>query len=241
MGGRGGGAAGAGGRGGAAGAGPYSCPLGGVLSCSAAGALDLEPGGEIANFSALEWGATPNKWCDVNGLDGGIFSYGGGPAPTDGGAASSGAVAVDPMARLVLNLTVAPTGYAGAGLSFDSCVDASGFNAIAFTASVTAGNLTNCVWQVQLQTQDQRPSNLTGPTGGTCNPDGGAGCYRFPAAPLTMPVAATYVVPFASFDNPASSPIATPTQVVGVQWQVNSAGGRCMVELRIDDIRFVTQ
>jgi hypothetical protein len=237
----GGGAAGMAGRGGASGA-PYSCPLGGVLDCSPASALDLTPGGELVSFSAQEWSSTaPTDWCDVNGLDGGIFMYAGGPAPTDGMPASSSVVTVDATARnLRLALTVAPMGYAGGGVSFDSCVDASAFDAIAFSASVTAGNLTNCVWQVQLQTQDQRPTTATDPTGGTC----ATNCYRYPAATLATPVTATYTIPFTAFNNPASSTIATATQVVGVQWQVNSGAsgtGRCMVELRIDDVRFVMQ
>jgi hypothetical protein len=151
---------------------------------------------------------------------------------------------VDTTARnLRLSLTVSAGQYAGGGVSFDSCVDASSFNAISFSASVTSGSLNGCVWQVQLQTQDQRPSNATDPTGGTCNPDGANGCYRYPAATLAMPVAASYVVPFTSFNNPASSTIATAMQVVGVQWQANSASGTgtCTVELHIDDVRFVTQ
>lgn len=197
----------------------------------------MTPGGQVVDFSALEWGATPNKWCDVNGLDGDTFAYAGTP--------STSTVAVDTTARnLRLNFTVTAGQYAGGGVSFDSCVDASFFNAISFTASVTAGSLTGCVWQVQLQTQDQRPSNLIDPTGGTCNPDAGTGgCYRYPAATLAMPVAATYVVPFTSFNNPSSSTIPAAMQIVGVQWQANSQSGTgtCTVELRVDNVRFVTQ
>jgi len=197
----------------------------------------MTPGGQIVDFSALEWGAMPNKWCDVNGLDGAVFAYA-------GAAPSTSTAMVDTTARnLRLNFTVSAGQYAGGGVSFDSCVDASAFNAISFTASVAAGNLTGCVWQVQLQTQDQRPATQTDPTGGTCNAASANGCYRFPAATLTMPVAATYVVPFASFNNPAGSTIALPTQIVGVQWQANSQSGTgtCTVELHIDDVRFVTQ
>ena len=225
-----------GGSAGAAG-GPYSCPLGGTLDCSMAGSLDMTPGGQIVDFSALEWNTTTMKWCDVNGLDGDLFAYA-------GTAPSSSTAVVDTTARnLRLNFNVSAGQYAGGGVSFDSCVDASSFNAVSFTASVTTGSLTGCVWQVQLQTQDQRPSTLIDPTGGTCNTAGAGGCYRYPAATLAMPVAATYVVPFTSFNNPASSAIPTAMQIVGVQWQANSASGTgtCTVELHIDDVRFVTQ
>ena len=213
--------------------GPYSCPLGGVLDCSMTGSLDMTPGGQVVDFSALEWNATTNKWCDVNGLDGDTFAYA-------GTTPSASTAVVDTTARnLRLNFTVSAGQYAGGGISFDSCVDATFFNAISFTASVTTGSLTGCVWQVQLQTQDQRPSTQTDPSGGTC----ASNCYRFPAATLAMPVAATYTVPFASFNNPASSTTPTAMQIVGVQWQANSQSGTgtCTVELRIDDVRFVTQ
>ena len=48
---------------------------------------------------------------------------------------------------------------------------------------------------------------------------------------------------FAGFSNPAGSTIPTRTQIVGLQWQANSAAGTgtCTVELRIDDIKFITQ
>jgi hypothetical protein len=76
-------------------------------------------------------------------------------------------------------------------------------------------------------------------------------CYSFPAAiNLAVPTATpmTVTVPFASFTQNASATMAK--QVVGIQWQANSAapldpdGGMqlgCNVEIRIDDIKFVTQ
>jgi hypothetical protein len=214
------------------------CPLGGVLDCSSSGALTLLPDGQVADFSALEWNSSSGKWCDPRGLDGSVFAYAG-PTP------SAGTVAVDTTAQnLKLNLTVAATGYAGGGLLFDSCVNASGFTSVQFSAAITAGSLTGCSWQVQLETQDQRPSTGTNPSGGTCNPDAGASCYRFPTvANLAVPtaVASTYTEAFTLFNNPASSAIPTPSQVTGIQWQVNSASngtGTCTVELRIDNITF---
>ena len=95
-----------------------------------------------------------------------------------------------------------------------------------------------------MQTQDQRPTTATNPSGGTCNPDAGASCYRYPAvANLAIPTATAtaYTEAFTLFNNPSSSPIATPKQVIGLQWQVNSASsgtGTCTVELRIDSIKF---
>ena len=196
----------------------------------------------MTQFSALEWNASTGKWCNALGLDGSLLSYAG-PAPS----ASTAAVETTPPRGLRLDLTVAATGYAGGGLIFDSCVDASSFNSVQFTAAVISGSLTGCSWQVQLQTQDQRPSNDTNPAGGTCDPNGAAGCYRFPAvANLAVPgaTATTYTQLFTAFNNPSSSTIPTRTQITGIQWQVNSASsgtGTCTVGLRIDSITFVTQ
>jgi hypothetical protein len=214
------------------------CPLGGVLDCTSAGSLKLTPDGQVTDFSAADWNTTSARWCDVHGLDGGLFSYA-------GAAPNASTVAVDAMAparNLKFNFTVAATGYAGGGLSFDSCVDASAFNAVQFTAAITAGSLTGCTLQVQIQTQDQRPTTATSPTGGTCT---AATCYQFPATTIAAPPATpmTFTSPFPGFSNPAGSTIPTRTQIVGLQWQANSTGGTgtCTVELRIDDIKFITQ
>ena len=228
------GAAGNRGTGGRGGAGGNSCPLGGRLDCTSAGALKLADG-QVVDFSAAQWNNTAAKWCDADGLDGGLSSYAGSP--------STAAAAVDTIAQnLKLDLMVVAGGYAGGRVNFDSCVDARAFNSVQFTASVTAGNLTGCSWQVQLQTQDQRPSTSTNPTGGTCNSTTTT-CERYPAATLAAATATatTFTVRFTSFNNPATSAIATPSQIVGLQWQVDSSGGACTVELRIDGIKFVTQ
>ena len=228
-----GGAAGAGGKAGASG---NVCTASGVLDCSSAGALKL-PDGQVADFSTAEWNASTSTWCNPDGLSGTLFSY-------SGATPSAATVAVDTTAQnLKLNLTVGAMGYAGGGLTFDSCVNASSFTSIQFTAAITAGSLTGCTWQVQLQTQDQRDSTGTNPSGGTCDATTTT-CYRYPAVTgLTAPTATagTYRETFTTFNNPSSSTISTPTQVTGVQWQVNSGSsgaGTCTVELRIDSIIF---
>jgi len=236
------GAAGRGGRGGGTGAagttgtgGNNVCPAGGKLDCTAAGSLDLMPDGQVVDFSAAQWNDTTSRWCDAQGLDGSLSSF--------AGTSSTAMADVDTTARnLVLNLRVAAGGYAGGRINFDSCVDARSFNAIQFSASTSMGSLTGCVWQVQLQTQDQRPTTMT-PTGGTCNAAMET-CERYPAASLTAATttATTYNVRFTAFNNPSMSAVATASQIVGVQWQANSSNnGTCTVELRIDNIKFVTQ
>jgi len=222
---------------GTAGSSGNSCPAGGRLDCTAAGALEL-PDGQVVDFSAGQWNNTTARWCDAAGLDGGLSSF--------AGTGSTAMAAVDTTARnLRLEFTVVAGGYAGGRINFDSCVDASSFNAIQFTASVSDGSLTGCTWQVQLQTQNQRPTTLTNPMGGTCNA-AMTTCERYPAATLAAPTATatTFTTRFTAFNNPAASTVATPTQIVGVQWQVNSGNsgsGTCSVELRVDNVRFVTQ
>jgi len=230
-----GGAAGAGGKGGArgtGGAGGFMCPSGGALDCSSAGALKV-PGGQITDFSSTEWNAGTSEWCDASGLRGHLFAF--------SGTASTATAAVDTTAQnLKLSLTVGKTDYAGGGIMFDACVNASAFTSIQFTASVTAGSLTGCVWQVQLQTQDQRPATSTDPTGGTC----ASNCERYPVvSTLTVPTATAspYAEAFTLFTNQTGSTIPMASQIVGVQWQVNSGNsgsGTCTVELRIDDVAF---
>ena len=81
----------------------------------------------------------------------------------------------------------------------------------------------------------------------TQSPPGGCdilttSCYGFPAATnlaapspdITMPTLVS--IPFGSF---GASVMPAPAQIVGLQWQVNSSGGACTVELRLDDIAFI--
>jgi hypothetical protein len=210
------------------------CPLGGVLDCTSTGSLKLATDGQVTDFSANDWNATAVKWCDAHGLDGGVYSY--------AGTGSTATAAVDTTAHnLKFNFTVSAGQYAGGGISFDSCVDASAFNSVQFTAAITMGSLSNCTWQVQVQTQDQRPSTSTSPSGGTC----ASNCNRFPAfviAAAPPPTPMTFTSLFTGFSNPAGSTIATRSQIVGLQWQVNSGNsgaGTCTVEIRIDDVKFM--
>jgi hypothetical protein len=222
------GGAGGGGRGGAGG---LMCPMGGTLDCSSAGALKVSDG-KITDFSSAQWNATTGEWCDGSGLRGHPFSF--------AGTGSTSAAVVDATAQnLKLNVTVGKTDYAGGGIMFDSCVNASAFTSVQFTASLSAGSLDGCVWQIQLQTQDQRTTAATNPTGGTCTTN----CERYPVvANLTVPTAtaAPYTEAFTLFTNQTGSTIPMATQVVGVQWQVNSSNGTgtCTAELRIDDVIF---
>ena len=228
--------------------GRFACAADQSLNCSAAVTLS---GGHVTTFSPEEWSPTDGKYCNASGLRGSIFSYsGGGPATADdGGVVSSNAQGVDaPAGNFRLTLTAGPGGYAGGGISFDHCVSASSFNALRFSAWIASGDITGCNFKSQLQTFEQRPTNQSPP--GSCDPDAGS-CYNFPTAAVTLgSTPTTFTIKFSDFATSATHANPIPGELVGLQWQLESAppldpdGGAqlpCSVEIRIDDIDFVTQ
>jgi len=231
----GGAAAGNGGHGGAGGSGSNVCAASSTLDCSSGGALTLMPDGLVTDFSPAQWSSTTMLWCDADGLSGQTYSF--------AGTGATSVVTVDTTANnLKMAITVPANGYAGGGILFYSCVNASSFNALSFSAIVPTGNLTGCNWEVQLQTQDERPTTATMPGGGTCT---ASTCYQAPAVTgLQGPTSAghPFTEPFTSFTGGGTLTAPLATQIVGVQWQVNgSASSGCTVELHTDDIKFVTQ
>jgi hypothetical protein len=231
---------------------PYSCSPASALDCTGAGLITFTATtGDITNFSSQEWSNTAGKWCDATGLRGSVFGYNM-PTVDDAGVSIGGSAAGDNTAHnLKLTLGVAPGSYAGGGLSFDSCVAVpSTFTKLTFTATIESGSLDGCVWQVSLQTQDQRPTDQNSPPGGLCDKTLGS-CFNYPAV-MNLPIPAPgttptpYTLALSSF-TASVAPTKDPTQqIVGIQWQANSAappdGGSqigCNVVLGIDDIAFM--
>jgi hypothetical protein len=224
---RGGSGGSAGGTGGAGGVALHVCPLGGTLKCGT-DALDLGTTGNVTDFSAADWDSTAEKWCNAAGLDGSLLYYAGTSSMSDTNVE---------MASLRLDWTVTAGQYAGGGLTFDSCVDVSDFDTFSYRATLLSGSLNGCSILVQLETQDQRPTTATSPSGGTC----ASNCFRFPTATATAPTATatTYTLPITSFSNPVGSTVRS--QVVGIHWQANSGNSGttgCTASIRIDDIKF---
>jgi hypothetical protein len=228
--------------------GRFTCPSDQVLNCSSALTL---PDGHVTTFSPEEWSPTDGKYCNASGLRGSIFSYsGGGPVTADdGGVVSSNAQGVDaPAGNFRLTLAAGPGGYAGGGISFDRCINASAFNALRFSAWIASGDLTGCNFKSQLQTFEQRPTTQSPP--GSCDPDAGS-CYNFPTSIVTLgSTPQTFTIKFSDFTTGVTHANPVPGELVGLQWQIESAppadpdGGSqlsCSVEIRIDDISFVTQ
>jgi hypothetical protein len=244
SGGTGGSGTGTGGATGTAGTGGAnnSCATTMDLSCGAA-ALAL-PDGHVTNFGATEWSSMNGQYCNTDGLRGSIFGYSGGTAPLDGGPSSNGFGVDSNAGNFRLTLTAAGTmAYAGGGLAFFRCVDASAFNALRFTAFLASGDLTACNFVAQIRTFEQLPM----PMGG-CDPDAGVSCYDYPSAPATLTSSVqTITLPFSSFTTSRTPMSPLAGQITGLQFQftpMGADGGEdptpCTAEIRIDDVDFVT-
>jgi hypothetical protein len=213
---------------------PYKCSTSiAPLDCAAPFMLPAD--GRVTDFSMREWSSAGGKWCNEGGVHGAIFSFKGN-APNDANAIS---VNTDD-GSLRLTLSVSSGSYGGGGLAFESgCLNATAFTGVQFTVAVASGSISGCSYQLQLQTFEQRPTSQSPPGGCDILT---TSCYGFPAAAnlptpstdITMPTLVS--LPFTSF---GASVMPAPAQIVGLQWQVNSSGGACTVELRLDDIAFI--
>src|SRR5262245_3225272 len=214
---------------------PYVCS-GSIADLNCAAPFIPPADGHITDFGMREWSGGAGKWCNAAGMHGALFSYKGSGAND----ASSLTVNTDD-ASLRLTSTVSNGSYGGGGMAFEAgCVNASAFDGVQFTVAIVSGSLTGCSYQFQLQTFEQRP--LTPLPAGGCDQNM-ASCYQFPSAtglpaPSTDPANPTLVtLPFSVFS--AARMFPTPTELVGFQWQLNSSGAGCTVELRIDDVAFI--
>ena len=213
---------------------PFMCS-GSIAALDCTNPFKLGPDGHVTDFSMREWSSGSGKWCDASGMHGSIFSFKGN-APMDNNGSS-----VDMDGSLRLMLSVSSGSYGGGGLAFEAgCLDASEFTGVTFSVAVASGSLSGCALQLQLQTFEQRPTTQS-PAGG-CDQNT-TSCYSYPAA-TGLPAASTDItmptvvnIPFTSFGRAQTAP--APTQIVGLQWQVNSSSGACTVELRIDDVGFI--
>src|SRR5262249_28043282 len=158
------------------------------------------------------------NYCNASGLFGSKFPY---SKPASGDAAQTASAAADVDANagnLKLTLTVGPGDYAGGGLAFARCVDASAFHAPPVPAWIARGDLTGCNFVSQIQTFEQRPVNASPPGG--CDPDAGS-CYNLPSAPVTLTTSMqTFTLPFSGFTPAGVNPAGG--QIVALQWQLTS-------------------
>ncbi len=120
-------------------------------------------------------------------------------------------------------------GFFGFGLFFNSCVDASAYNAVQFTINGTLGDCT-----MRFAVSSSQTVNPDADPRGSCTE---TSCFP-PSAPIG--IAGTTVVRFSDFTFPGSPNIVDPTSLLGIQWQMDTPPGvACNASFSIDDIRFV--
>ena len=226
-----------GGTGGAA-----DCPLGSCypsptsLNCAA----PITPNALVTDFSPCTWHNTEGKW-GACPLIGSIYAY---ASPTSMGSSRVDRAVTAQNYRFTG--TVIAGDYAGAGMQFEACTDVSSFTGIQFTLLGSTGG---CELELQFATYDQRPTSQ-GSYPGSCDTDAGTSCYAYPSAkalatPVDTTTQTTVTVHFADVPNWSD---ANAKQVVGLQWQATNptltdpdAGVvECMIDIRIDDIKFIT-
>jgi hypothetical protein len=136
-------------------------------------------------------------------------------------------VAVDPGAA-----TNPANTWLGFGVFFDSCIDASAFNAVKFTV---AGDLGNCpIRFAATSSQTVVPANH--PLG-SCTL---ANCFP-PSIPLKS--TGTTIVRFSDFPsgNAGSPDLVDPSALIGVEWQMDtSVDFACHANFVVDDLSFVS-
>ena len=174
-------------------------------------------GEEICDFS--EWsGTSSGNWSGENGMSGGWFTY--------AGTGSSISV-THGSGSLRLSGTV--NNYAGFGMDFDACVDASAYSGVAFSIGGAIGAMGQAVLQARTS------SNLSTSNGGEC----ASSCknneaeYTVPSSSGTVSVSWAQLV-----DGTPVSP-ADPGELIGFQWQFHCpTDGACALDVTLDNLRF---
>jgi hypothetical protein len=187
------------------------------------------PNEKITDFSIWSAGGT-TIWGDEMSLTGGEFFY---QNDAEGGAPVS--VEVDAAAGTA-HITGTVTGYAGWGLWFGECTNASRWTGIRFVMGGSLG--TSGELEFQVQTNNNYPidtSNSKGACGGSWEDGCASNRYvfaEFPAEPAPLEV------PFASLTGGAPEAIES-AQLLGIQWQFNCAtGDACEVDVTMDLVEF---
>jgi hypothetical protein len=228
--------------------------VGGAVSGVGGATMALDcPGGLdpaaplLVDFSPATWMNTQGKWNTVaHDLTGSRYSAPSGRANPDGGSMLStmtGTVditATNPS--LETKGTILPGDYGFSLLSFDRCVNTAKYTGIQFTLG---GTTVGCDFIFELQTFDQQGVTNRGgcPTGGSC--------YKFPQIKVSIPATpgTPTVVHFSDLAGTGvpDTAAAMKAQIVGLQWQLQSAApppdaGQAVcsgIDVTIDDVGFV--
>lgn len=184
------------------------------------------PGALITDFSS--W-AADGTWGDDSSLTGGSFYYDG---DSEDGDALTATVADE-----ALTVTGDVEEYAGFGLWFGPCLDASEYSGISFTIS---GDLSDTQVEFQVQSSSNYPISTTDQKG-ECDGDWSSGCvsnsYILDAEVGEEPV--TVEIPWSELVGGQPTAPIDSTEVLGIQWQFNCPSGEtCSPNVVIDDVVF---
>jgi hypothetical protein len=200
----------------------------GAIECT----YDCVPNEKVTDFTIWNEGAT-TVWGDDMSLTGGTFEY-----KNDGVDGSENlTVEVDAAAGTAHITGNVIGGYAGWGLWFGPCSDASRFTGIRFVIGGSLGEFGELEFQVQQNNNYPiDSSNSKGACGGTWTDGCGSNAFvyeeEFPAEPAEIQV------PFASLTGGSPNAIEA-AELLGVQWQFNCEEEEvCAVDVYLTEVTF---
>lgn len=124
--------------------------------------------------------------------------------------------------------------YAGFGLSFGPCTDATAFSGVQFDLWGTAGSAL-----FQIQTSEDQNEEYGDPRAVCSNAE--VGECKIPQVRLDDLSATPTTLQFAWADLTGGVPVdsVSPNQILGLQWQFECGGGEgCPVDVRLDNVMF---
>ncbi len=193
------------------------------------------PNCNITDFEEASYDAASGAWGDDMSLTGETFEY------DDGQEGTVASHTVESGAMTVAN-TLNGDGYAGVGLSFGPCVDATDFEGIQITVGGTLAE--GGVFDLQLQTDENYPEGVQDDLG-TCVPvdteSPWDSCVNnaFRIQGFTPESTLTYYIPWAEFVGGTPNDL-DPRQLRGLQMQFGCDVDKapCESNVQISDVRF---
>jgi hypothetical protein len=218
------------GTGGTSGTGGSSGALGGSSSGENGGAdgpgacsHTAPPGHQITDFST--W--TADGWGDATTLSGGAYTY-------DNGDQLRYLTYAVTDQTLSLTGTVPAGGYAGFGLWFSACIDASAYDGISFGIGGDSGGARA---SFQVHTSRNYPIDTVN-NRGECEGVWGAGCSAN-RAPIVISESEPVSVRTAELVGGEPIDPLDPTELLGVQWEfLCGLAQACEINVTLDDITF---
>jgi hypothetical protein len=186
----------------------------------------VPPNANISDFAT----ATSTTWGDATSLTGTFFTY------QDAATASTMMISVDPTAQnLHVIAHVGAMGYAGFGMAFGPCTNASGFRGISFT--VTGGVPVGSI-ELQLQTHADNNPAVAGGVRGKCDPT--AATCRSPRVGAMITMDPQTVDPTWDLFLGGSPTLTVDTdELWAIQFQFNGKPLAYDVDITIDDVKFL--